>query len=99
MTRATRIMLMLLLVGVLTLAAGIGPPLQAQQPVLQVSPTSLSFQGQAGGSVPDPQYLSIANAGGGIMEWHASRDADWIILGASDGKLSGGREVQRTSMN
>jgi len=61
---------------------------------LQVYPTSLEFQGQIGGPQPDPQYLTIANAGGGIMEWHASADADWIVLGATGAKLSGGRAVQ-----
>ena len=70
------------------------PSLQAQQPVLEVSPTSLSFEGRAGGPPPDPQYLTIANAGGEVMEWHASADAEWIILGATQGKLSGGREIQ-----
>lgn len=77
------------------LSVSLEPPLLAQsQPVLQVSPTSLSFEGQAGGPQPEPQYLTIANAGSGIMEWHASADADWIILGAGGGKLSGGREIQ-----
>jgi len=65
-----------------------------QQPILQVSPTSLHFQGEVDGPLPDPQYLTIANAGGEVMEWHASADADWIILGGTEGKLSGGREIQ-----
>jgi len=68
--------------------------LLAQQPVLQVSPTSLSFEGQVGGPIPDPQYLTIANTGSGIMEWRASADAEWIILGGTRGKLSSGRAVQ-----
>jgi hypothetical protein len=68
--------------------------LAQQQPVLQVSPTSLSFEGQVGGPAPDPQALTIVNAGGGLMEWHASANAGWIILGGTEGKLSGGRAIQ-----
>jgi parallel beta-helix repeat protein len=82
------------------LLAGLGQillwswPLAQQQPILQVSPTSLSFEGQVGGPTPDPQALTISNAGGGLMEWKASTDAGWIILGATEGKLSGGRAIQ-----
>ena len=73
-----------------------GPPLPLAElePVLQVSPTYLSFAGQVGGPPPDPQYLTVANAGGGLMEWEASADEEWILLGARSGKLSGGRAIQ-----
>jgi parallel beta-helix repeat protein len=54
----------------------------------------LSFEGQVGGPTPDPQALTISNAGGRLMEWKASTDAGWIILGAMEGKLSGGRAIQ-----
>ena len=65
-----------------------------QQPILEVHPRSLEFRGQVGGSPPEPQYLTIANAGGGLMKWTASTDREWIVLGATNGKLSQGRAVQ-----
>ena len=78
--------------------SGSGGAAQAQEeghdrPILQVSPSSLGFRARVG-TTPAPLYLSIANAGGELMEWHASADAGWIILGAEGGKLSGGREIQ-----
>lgn len=87
------ILLVLLVMGQFLILTG-QSALQAQQPVLEVNPTQLSFEGQAGGPRPDPQYLTIANTGGGVMEWEVSADADWIILGAEGGKLSGGRAIQ-----
>jgi PKD repeat protein len=38
--------------------------------------------------------LIIANAGGGLMEWRASTNVSWLILGGTEGKLSGGRAIQ-----
>lgn len=84
-----RALMVLVLLGWALSTSGGPPSLGQDQPVLQVSPTSLSFEGQAGGPAPDPRYLTIANTGGGVMEWHATADADWITLGATDGKLSG----------
>ena len=90
-----RIVALLMVIASLGQVLAMQPaPLSQDQPILQVSPTSLSFWGQVGGFQPDPQYLTIANVGGGIMEWRASADEGWIILGGTRGKLSGGRAIQ-----
>lgn len=87
--------LLMMSMGLLLLGGLRQPGMIAQdQPVLQVSPTTLSFAGQVGGPAPDPQHLTISNNGGGLLEWHASSNADWIVLGAPGGKLSGGRSIQ-----
>jgi len=70
------------------------PSLLAQsQAVLQVSPSSLSFDAQAGGEHANPGFLSIANPGTRLLKWQASTDVAWITLGAPAGKLSGGQEI------
>ncbi|MBI1742230.1 BACON domain-containing protein [Candidatus Acetothermia bacterium] len=53
--------------------------------VLQVSPSTLSFQGPAGGASPAPQTLTITNTGGGTLNWVASADPSWIQLSATTG--------------
>lgn len=54
-------------------------------PILQVSPTSLSFQGQEGGSNPDAQALQIINEGGDTLSWSASTNQSWISLNPMKG--------------
>ena len=47
-------------------------------PAIGLSPTSLSFTAQQGGSNPAPQTLNISNTGGGTLSWSASHDATWL---------------------
>ncbi len=47
-------------------------------PSIGVSPTSLSFTAQQGGSDPSPQTLNISNTGGGTLSWSASDNAMWV---------------------
>ena len=44
-------------------------------PALQVTPESLSFEAVAGQAERADRTLSIANTGGGTLEWAASDDA------------------------
>ena len=63
-------------------------------PRLEVSPTSLSFQAEEGGPNPKPQIIKIRNAGGGILSWEATTDADWLTLGADRGSLAAGLSTE-----
>jgi formylglycine-generating enzyme required for sulfatase activity len=93
--RVGRIFALLTVLALFGQLVSVRCPLSAQQqPILQVSPPSLEFQGQAGGPDPDPQWLTLINAGTAPMLWHASADVSWITLGATEGKLSGGRVIQ-----
>lgn len=60
------------------------PPPLAQNPVLQVMPTTLSFIGEARRN-PLSQTLQITNAGTGTLIWSASADQFWISLSPSSG--------------
>jgi len=48
-------------------------------PAIGMSPTSLSFTAQQGGSDPTAQTLTISNTGGGILSWSVSHDATWLL--------------------
>jgi hypothetical protein len=56
----------------------------SSMPVLSVTPGSLEFTSQ-NGSVPNPQDLTITNAGEGVLTWSAVADKDWIILEKTGG--------------
>jgi hypothetical protein len=60
------------------------PPPPAQNPVLQVSPMSLSFSSEVGRNPPS-QTIRIINAGTGTLNWSASADRSWISLNPSSG--------------
>ena len=50
----------------------------ASEPLLQVSPSSLSFIIPVGGDALDAQEVAIANAGTGTLNWTATASVDWI---------------------
>ena len=54
-----------------------GPP---PPPNLSVSPTSLSFSGTAGAANPAARTVSVANTGGGTLNFTASDDASWVTV-------------------
>ena len=60
------------------------------RPVLEVSPTSLSFSAKVGGSNPSPRELTITNEGGGLLEWRVTTNVDWILPGVNGGSLEAG---------
>lgn len=58
-----------------------------QSPILYVSPSFLSFQGEEGGRDPDPQTLTITNIGSGTLNWTAATDSFWLRLDTDRGSL------------
>ncbi len=54
-------------------------------PALSVAPLGLSFNATAGGTNPTAQAVSIANAGGGALNWTAAGNQNWLALSAASG--------------
>jgi hypothetical protein len=54
-------------------------------PAIGMSPTSLSFTAQQGGSNPAAQTVTISNTGGGTLTWSASDNAAWLSLSPASG--------------
>lgn len=55
----------------------------SSSPTMALSPTSLSFSGSAGGSVPPSQTISLTNPGGGTLSTNWASSESWLILSAS----------------
>jgi hypothetical protein len=58
-------------------------------PALSVTPSSLSFNGTAGGPDPSAKTLSVSNTGGGSLDWTASETASWLSVSPGSGTDSG----------
>ena len=58
-------------------------------PVLEVTPTTLSFSGVVGGANPLSQNISVSNAGTGTLSWSAGDNADWLTLTPVSGQNNG----------
>ena len=54
-------------------------------PILQVSPSALTFTGTQGGANPPAVNLSATNGGGGVIGVSASTDASWLNVTPSSG--------------
>jgi outer membrane protein assembly factor BamB len=52
----------------------------SQQPILQLTPATLSFSGQAGSSQPATGSVSLTNAGGGTFAFTATSDSPWLTV-------------------
>jgi Tfp pilus assembly protein PilN len=52
----------------------------SEAPMLQVSPTRLELTAVEGGASPPRQEFNIANVGGGVLTWTATKDAAWLIV-------------------
>lgn len=63
------------------------------QPVLSVSPLTLSFGGTAGASSPGAQSISISNTGGGTLSWTVSDDQNWLSASPASGSGNGSVSV------
>ncbi len=61
--------------------------LQSVAPVLQVTPSSLSFSATQGEGAPPSQSLAIANTGGGTETWAAASSQSWTLLGQTSGTV------------
>ena len=61
------------------------PPPPPPSPVLSVSPNSISFSGQAGGTNPAAQTVNVSNTGGGTLNWTAAATQSWLGLSPGSG--------------
>lgn len=78
----------------LPLVVSVHPSFRNQQSVLEVTPHDLSFVVEEAGVDPPAKALTLANNGETTLNWEASANVSWIVLGASEGTLSGGRRIQ-----
>ncbi|MGD1214312.1 MAG: hypothetical protein ABR861_04920 [Terriglobales bacterium] len=58
-------------------------------PILDVSPTSLSYSAIYGGSNPAAQNISVSNGDGGTLSWTVSSDESWLSVAPGSGTNSG----------
>jgi glucose/arabinose dehydrogenase/PKD repeat protein len=65
-----------------TLFGATGPP---PAPALSVSPATASFSGVAGGSNPAAKTVTVANTGGGTLNFTAADDAPWLSVSPASG--------------
>src|SRR2546422_970796 len=73
------------------IANALSPP--APTPALSVSPSSLSFSYQHGGSAPAAQCLSVASGG----SYTAAKSASWLSISPTSGTTSGTVNVSVSS--
>jgi hypothetical protein len=55
--------------------------------ILQVVPVALTFYAQEGGANPPPKSVGIANTGGGLLDWIAAKNADWLSINPTSGTV------------
>jgi hypothetical protein len=58
-------------------------------PALSVTPSSLSFRATMGGASPAAKTLTVANTGGGTLNWTASESASWLSISPASGTNNG----------
>jgi hypothetical protein len=58
-------------------------------PSIGLSPTSLSFTAQQGGTNPANQTLNVSNTGGGTLNWTAGDNASWLSVSPASGTANG----------
>lgn len=73
--------------------------LDLNPPVIECSPTSLSFTAHAGGPNPSSQGLGIANACGRSLEWSVDDNASWLSLSPASGSSTGETDQVTVSVN
>jgi len=78
--------LIFLLISLITACTQTTSPLF---PAIAVSPSSFSFGAQQGGPNPTSQLLRIQNSVGGVLNWSATDDADWLALSPTSGTSGG----------
>jgi len=61
----------------------------AAQPVIGLTPATLTFTAVQGTDPAAPQQFTVTNTGGGTLNWTASDDAPWFSIGPAAGSLAG----------
>ena len=67
-----------------TVNFNVQPP-PPSNPILNVSPLSLSFNGTQGGANPAPANVSVTNTGSNTLSFTASSDASWLSVNPGSG--------------
>src|SRR3989449_396654 len=75
------------------IANALSPPAPPAAPALSVSPSSLSFSYQQGGSAPTAQSLSVASGG----SYTAAKSASWLSISPTSGTTPGTVNVSVSS--
>jgi len=68
-------------------------------PQIWVSPSSLSFSAQEGGSNPSSQTLKIKNSGSQTLNYSISDDAIWLSVSPTSGSSTGGENSHSVSVD
>jgi hypothetical protein len=68
-------------------------------PEISVTPASLTFAGQAGGSNPSPQNILISNSGQGVLSYTITKDAAWLEVSPTTGSSSGESRSHAVTIN
>ncbi len=68
-------------------------------PEIEVTPKSLSFGAQEGGSNPSPQTISIRNSGKQTLNYTISDDANWLDVNPKSGSSAGESTAHTVSVN
>jgi uncharacterized protein (TIGR03437 family) len=75
--------------GTLTIAGQTFTVTQAGQPILSVSPSTLSFSAAQGGSNPSPQVLSLSTSDNSLLVWTATASTtsggNWLSISPTSG--------------
>jgi len=66
------------------------------QPVLSVSPGSLTFNATQGGANPTSQSVNVTNAGTGILNFTASSDSTWLAVTPTSGTAPQSLQITST---
>lgn len=64
-------------------------------PAIDVSPSSLSFNAQVGGTNPATQRIRVRNSGGGTLDYALTSDVGWMSVTPASG-TSTGQDVSHT---
>jgi BACON domain-containing protein/pre-peptidase/Big-like domain-containing protein len=76
---------------VVTASGAVGSPdtvfvtLTVHQPLLAVSPLSITDSANVGSTAPRNATLIVSNAGSGTLTWTAAKDSAWLTLSTSSG--------------
>ena len=77
----------------------VGLVIKQNAPVLEVSPSALSFEMDEEGDAPDSKTFAIRNTGGRTMDWQVSADQQWVTLSPASGVNSGVAQFVHVSIS
>jgi len=69
------------------------------RPVPVVTTDFLRFEAEAGGAAPEPQFFSVGNSGGGVLEFLVEPSEEWIDVNPANGTLESGFDQIRVTVD